>query len=281
MIKFYLYKHGGYLLVCLFILLFSACDKKAVVPDLEEFTRADREKLGDFIEWEMTNDGIYDILPQAAPYDTLYWYTQKLYNQAISVLQRDQQSPANNRWANGRSWDVLIFEGAEKSAFVLPGGNLYLSTGLLKSLEKEYELYYFLAFEANIMHEDFLLKQLVREYNAITLRNVISGSAPANSTTLDIIARELPALVFETETVESIDGATLETICQTSVYDRVGIAPFILNSSNDEAAWLASRKSYNGRPEHLEAIEIEGDFDCGSFKGNGFYSKYVLDVLAN
>ena len=251
------------------------------VPDLEEFTRADREKLGEFIEWEMTNDAIFDILPKTSPYDTLYWYTQTLYNQAISVMQRDQQSPANNRWDENRSWNISIFDDTEKSAFILPGGNLYISTGLLKSFEREYELYYFLSFEANIMHEDFLLKRLVREYNAITLRNVISGSAPANSTTLDIIAEELPTLDFETETIESIDRATLATICQTSIYDRVGIAPFLLNPDNDDAAWLDSRRTYNGRIQHLQAIEIEGDFDCGDFKGNGLYGQFVLELLGN
>lgn len=265
----------------LFLLSFSACDKKMDVPDLEEFTRADREKLGEFIEWEMTNDAIFDVLPKAAPYDTLYWYTQTLYNQVISVMQRDQQSPANNRWTQSRSWDISIFEDTAKTAFVLPAGNLYLSTGLLKSFEREYELYYFLAFEANIMQEDFLLKRMVREYNAITLRNLISGSAPANSTTLDIIAEELPTLDFETETVESIDRATLETICQTSVYDRVGIAPFLLNPDNDSAAWLTTRRTYNGRIQHLQVIEIEGDFDCGEFKGDGLYGEFVLDVLGN
>ena len=267
--------------MCLFIALFSACDKQQDVPDLEEFTRADREKLGEFIEWEMTNGGIFNILPQTAPYDSLYWYTQTLYNQATNVMRRDQQSPANNRWNQNQEWTISIFDDTTKTAFVLPGGNLYLSTGLLKSLKREYELYYFLAFEANIMHEDFLLKRLVREYNAITLRNVISGSAPANSTTLDIITEELPSLIFETETVESIDRLTLETICQTSIYDHIGLAPFLLNSNNNDAIWLDTRRSYNGRTQHLQNIEIQGSFDCGDFKGDGLYEVYVLDALGN
>ena len=281
MFKFHIYTHGSCFAAFLLLLLLTACNKKPDLPDLEEFTRADREKLGEFIEWEMTNDGVYAILPQTPPYDTLYWYVQTLYNQATSVIRRDQQSPSNNRWNQLRSWDVSIIDSDEKTAFALPGGNLYLSTGLLESLEKEYELYYFLAFEASLMHEDFLLKRLVREYNAITLRNVVSGSAPANSTTLDIIAEELPMLVFETETVESIDRETVKTICQTSVYNRVGIAPFILNSDNEEAAWLAARKSYNGRAEHLQSIEIDGGFDCGNFKGDGQYAKFVLGFLEN
>jgi hypothetical protein len=268
-------------MVCLCILLFSACDKQPDVPDLEEFTRADREKLGEFIEWEITNDGTFSVLPQTTPYDSLYWYTQTLYNQATNIMRRDKQSPANNRWEQNVDWTISIFNDTEKTAFVLPGGSLYLSTGLLKSLEREYELYYFLAFEANIMHEDFLLKRLVREYNSITLRNVISGSAPANSTTLDIITEELPGLVFETETVESIDRLTLQTICQTSIYDRVGLAPFLLNSDNADATWLETRKSYNGRTQHLQSIELEGGSDCGNFKGDGLYEKYVLDVLGN
>lgn len=271
----------GFFYLFVLFLSTSACKKQSVLPDLEEFTRADREQLGEFIKWKLDTDETYTILPETAPYDTLYWYVQTLYNQAISVIKRDQQSPSNNRWDNTRNWSISIIDTIEKTAFILPGGDLYLSTGLLKSFEKEYELYYFLAFEANLMHEDFLLKRLVREYNAITLRNVISGSAPANSTTLEIIAEELPALDFVTETVESIDRFTIETICQTSVYNRVGIAPFLLNPDNEESPWLASRKSYNGRAEHLQVIELVGNFDCGDFKGDGQYGAYVLEVLEN
>ena len=275
------FKFVGCLLVCLLLLSLSACDKKPDLPDLEEFTRADREKLGEFIQWEFENNAFYNILPKTAPYDTLYWYTQTLYNQANSVIKRDQQSPSNNRWNQNREWVISIIKMDKKTAFVLPGGDLYLSTGLLKSLEKEYELYYFLAFEANLMHEDFLLKRMVREYNSITLRNVISGSAPANSTTLHIIAEDLPTLDFQSQTVESIDRLAVATICQTSIYNRIGIAPFLLDANNDDAPWLHSRRSYNGRAQHLAEIEVAGNFDCGDFKGDGQYGRYVLAVLEN
>ena len=281
MLNLHTFKKGGQLLVCLCFLSLIACNQKPELPDLNEFTRADREKLGSFIKSDLLNNGNYTILPSSAPYDSMYWYVQTLYNQAISVVRRDQQSPGNNRWTQDRLWEIIIFEEEAKSAFVLPGGDLFLSTGLLKTLEKEFELYYFLAFEANLMHHDFLLKRMVREYNAITLRNVISGSAPANSTTMSILAEELPALDFETENVESIDRFAVETICQTSVYDRVGIAPFLVNPANDDSPWLESRNSYNGRAEHLENIAIEGDFDCGNYKGDGQYAKYVLDILNN
>ena len=129
------------------------------------------------------------------------------------------------------------------------------------------------------MHEGYLLERLVKEYNAITIRNLISGSAPANSTTLDIITEDFPNLIFEPETVELIDRDAVRTICRTSIYSNTGIAPFILNADNEEAAWLSSRRSYNGRVENIEGMESNEDFDCGNEIGDGDYEKYVLSIL--
>ena len=271
---------GGVFLLVLPSFLFISCEQKNELPDLTEFTRSDREQLGEFIQWELDQDGIYNIISNAFPYDSLYWYIQTLYDQSTTIIRRDLQSPANNRWDQQRSWKVsIIDDDTEQIAFVLPGGDLFLSSGLLKSLERTYELYYFLAFEANLMQEGYLLEQLVREYNAITLRNLISGTAPANSTTLDIITEDFPTLVFEPETVELIDRDAIKTICETSIYSRMGIAPFLLNNQNESAAWLASRKTYGGRPQNIEGLELEGSADCGDLTGNGAYAYYVLSVL--
>jgi len=270
---------GGLLLAALCSVLLFSCQQRNELPDLEEFTRADRENLGEFLQWEFNQDETFDVLPQTFPYDSLYWYVQTLYNQSTSVMRRDLLSPTNNRWDQNREWTISIIDDDEKIALILPGGNLYLSTSLLKSLERAYELFYFLSFEANLMQEGFLLERLVQEYNAITIRNLISGSAPANSTTLDIIAADFPTLIFAAETVELIDRDAVRTVCQTSVYSQTGIAPFILDAENDNAAWLASRLTYNGRTANIENIGIDGGFECGNLIGNGDYERYVLSAL--
>jgi len=67
------YAYGPLLVVLISAFLFS-CQKKNEIPDLEEFTRTDREKLGEFIQWELEQDATFSVLPNSFPYDSLYWY---------------------------------------------------------------------------------------------------------------------------------------------------------------------------------------------------------------
>ena len=83
-------------------------------------------------------------------------------------MQLDNQSPSDNRWSG--DWQIYIIDNdVEKHAFTLPGGDLFITTGMLTSFEKEYELYYLLTFEATLMHEGYLLDLLKQEYNSLTL----------------------------------------------------------------------------------------------------------------
>ena len=261
------------------LLLLLSCQKDSIV--LPNFTRADQEKMGQLIEAELFADQVFQILPQTSPNDSMiYWYVQNLYNQATQTMRLDLSSPKSNRWQENRLWEVkIIDDDLEKIAFVLPGGNLYLSTGLLKSLEREYELYYFLTFESTLMHEDFLLNRLIREYNSITIQNVVDGTAAANAITIDIITEELPSLIFEPTFVEEIDQLTVRNICQTSIYNNNGLVPFLLEPTNANAAWLSSRQTYSNRASHIQGIEVQGSISCGDKTGSGNYQNYVLSML--
>jgi hypothetical protein len=265
------------------ICFFPSCQNNFDEPlKPSEFNKELREKLGDITRVAIANDvANFNILPNVPPYDTsVYWYVQNLYNQATNLLRIDHQSIESDRWNYDRRWRVTILDEEEINAYAIPGGHFYITTGFLKVLETEHELYYVLAFEASLMNEKVLLNRLISEYNTTKLEDIIKQIPIADGTDSRKLALSLRNLDFNEEDVLKVDNYTADLICSTSIFDRTGIVP-ILNrlQDNPNFAWLqtryydsASRKDYV-----LNILNPEGN--CGAVKSNGGYQRYILDIL--
>ncbi len=247
------------------------------VPTEQTFTKEKLEKLGSLLRNELL--GQYEFLPEWAPYDTsVYWYTQTLYNQATSIMHLDKHSPVYNKWDQDRQWKVFILKNDEEHlAFTLPGGDFFISTGMLKRFKKDYELYALLSFEANLMNDGHLLVQWVREYNSLTINNLIEGNDQPNPLTAEMLAQEMTSFVFEPKTVEAVDKAAIENTCSTSILSPIGLLPLISNPDFAGIRWLQTRPSYDGRKEMLSG---EAEHQCQNNQlGGGNYQRFVLDIL--
>lgn len=264
-------------------LAFSSC-RKEDVPAPSTFTKEKREMLGDQMRIAIAADQVnFPALSYNSPADSAYWYIQKLYNQAINVLKIDGQSPSDDRWNRSREWQVTILDLDDvKTAFTTPGGHIYLSTGLLKSLNKEYELYYILTFEATLMHEKYLLNRLINEFNTTSLNNFVQGiPPPPNSPTLQDVANMLGELNFDEAMTSEMDEIAVSLICQTSIFDRTGIISIMDQLDEADTKWMQTRRSYDYRSQldYILNLPVTSGDDCGEFKSNGGYQKYVLDRL--
>ncbi len=266
--------------LCFFLVCITACKENLSPPvKSSEITKAQREQLGDRIQIAIAvNEEKFPILPLAPPYDTtVYWYVQNLYKQVNFNMRLDNLSLPSDRWSQERGWNVTILDIPERNAFVIPGGHLYLTTGLLRSLKHEYELYYILAFEATLMNERFLLNRLVTVFNPAMLVELSNGAPSPNSATNDV-AEIVSHLVFDEEDVKEVDEHCASLICSTSIFDRLGIIPLIDLFDIDEP-WFSNRPSYTGRTDYVSnRINVEED-NCGSFRTNGGYQRYILDPL--
>jgi hypothetical protein len=261
-------------------LLFTTCQGDLPeVPTQDQFTKQKLEKLGDILFPEVLSN--HAFLPQIPPFDTsVYWFVQTLYDQATNAMHLDKESSPDNRWTEGRQWRITIIKNdAVRHAFTLPGGDFFITTGMLRSFENEYELYALISFEAVLMNEGHLLKRLTREYNSLTLLNLIEGRATANQITGDIIAEELPELVYEEASIELADRQMVSSVCETSVFDPRGLAPFLLEPAFSDALWMETRPSYAGRTVAIADAATTSAGSCGTLKGNGKYQRYVLNVL--
>ena len=265
------------------LVIMSSC-RKENIPAPSEFTKEKREQLGDLMKVAIASDmSQFPILSQDSQFDSTYWYVQKLYDQAINVLKNDGQSPSDDRWDKSRKWEVTILDlEDERTAFITPGGHLYISRGLLKSLNKEYELYYILTFEATLMHERYVLNRLINEYNTTTLNNFVLGvPPPPGSPILTDVAKMLGEIDFDEEMTREVDERSVSLICKSSIFDRTGIVNIMTTLEIDETKWMQTRRSYDYRSQldYILNLPVSTGDDCGTFRTNGGYQKYVLDKL--
>jgi len=269
------------ILILLPLILCISCLQEYEEPIIppSQFTKAQREALGKEIKIAIAFNEQFVELPNIPPYDTsIYDYIQTLYNQVTNQMRLDRQSPSNNRWSSGRTWEITILQHPEKNIFVLPGGNLYLTTGLLRALESENELYYLLAFEATLMNEKFLFHKIINTFNTNMLSKIADGYSRRNEPSAADIVDIIDKLDFDNAQTREVDQLTTSLICRSSIMDPLGIAR--LSEINDNTwYWLDYRSNYPGRAEYIQRIIDRSTETCGDFTTNGNYSRLVLGML--
>ena len=263
----------------LLLLIFSNC--RSSEDDLvrpSEFTKEQRESLGDIIQSAIKLDSRdFAILPNIAPYDEAYQVATKLYDQVTNAMRLDRQSPSNNRWNTQRDWEIGILISEEQNAFILPGGHLYITTGFLKALQSEHELYYLLAYEANLMNEKFLLNRLFSTYNTSTLLDIVNGPLGQSDVSPKEIALTLAHMNYEEEDLKAADNMTIDLICQTSVFNNDGLSGIYASSLDGQIQWVANR-DYPGRLSLVSQLIAQRQA-CGQFTTEGAYEEKVLANL--
>ncbi len=270
------------ILISLSLFLLYSC-----VPEYEEpiippsqFTKYQREALGDKVKIAIAfEDERFPVLPNIPPYDTtIYDFVQTLYDQATNEMRLDRRSPQSNKWDIDRPWRVNILTLPEKNIFVIPGGGIYLTTGLLRSLETEHELYYLLAFEASLMNEKFLFFQIINRINTNALTKIVDGFPRRDDPTADDIAAFIDNLEFSSDQVKTLDQNAIDIICKSSIMDPRGINR-IAQQTGIDWLWLNYRTNYTGRQDDIQRLLENRASDCGNFRTNGNYDRYVLSKL--
>ncbi len=261
------------LLLSVFLLLALASCREDIEPIIKpsEFDKPLRERLGEELKLAIAaNRQVFPLLPDMPPYQsTIYAYVRDLYQQATREMQLDRRSPDINRWNQARTWQVRIIESDIRNAFVIPGGDFYITTGFLKSLQQEYQLYYIMVFEAVMMQDRHLLDRMIEEYGTQDLYQIARGKASAKG-----LDSKLANLEMDPVLVELLDEKTANIICKTSSFDRRGILPLI-EAVDDPCRWLELRPSYTNRSVKI-STDMAGDEDCGDFRTNGGYEEQVL-----
>lgn len=270
----------GIALALLFLLMgFNGCIPNQDIPSPSQVTKAQRTALGTTIRDVLSSDTIhFSVLSKDNPtFISSFNYLQQLYNQAYYLLRDDWNAPDSDKWDVNRLWEVFILDTPEKMAFCLPGGDFFITSGLLKSLDYEYELYYIMCFESVIMHHRYLLNELISSANnTADLLQIIDTGISNSKITIEDLTNKLVHEISYTEDgmIKDIDRRTHELICASSLFNRFAILP-ILSRLNSSDAWLYMRPSYEGRANFISSeLEVENLSSCGNKKWSSQSADY-------
>lgn len=262
------------------ISVFSSCKKDSPKPTPDDFTFEVREDLGAVLSDAILNNGDqFNILDKEDYEDNVYYYMNSMMKQAANLYRFNN---TNSGWSQERAWEsFVIHNDDEKYAFCIPGGNFYISTGFLKEIEQDFELYYIMAFELTMMQEEVILDKLyslgIENIAAISNGTVEPGALSADDVVLSFID---PTFTYDSAIVQEIDNQTMDYICKSSDYNRFGIVNLIDNLTDSDCIWLETRPSYADRNLiNLNDVEVDDITDCGNRKETGLYEELVLQYL--
>lgn len=255
---------SGWVLLLILLMGILSCRPGELPPKPSEITKQQREQLGNTIRDAILDDPHnFTVLENLPDYVELRNHLEELYRQAIYSIREDATSGAD-KWTNTRKWEVHILVSPEKQAFCLPGGHFFISTGFLKAIEQDYELYYLMTFEALLMNERHLFNKLISLANnpatLVEVAETTKSDEGINAMLLGInIAYDIQFL--DGGIIQQLDDLTLVTICESSSIDIMGVLP-VLEFLHNGDIWLNNRPSYSNRAQYIDQHEIKTLSDC-------------------
>ncbi len=246
--------------------LFFSCKKteQIIQTDLEVFTVEDHRVIGQKMAEQIAHlPEVFNILDRIE-YKDAYQYLNTL----ISTLKLT----AVVRHRDDFNWQVTILHNdAIESAFTLPGGHIYVYTGLLHFLEGEHELMAILANEIAYADREFSALALRDKHGGVFLGNIKLGQEAKE---LPEVVATFPFIEYAKDRVADADEYAISLICPFQ-YDVEGLKNFLHRANSSNAEWVVSKKgeNFNRRIEHIDQYAI----GCGE-GGVTNYDQYVRKI---
>jgi len=255
------------------IALLSSCDTRVndSVFGSNQFTNIEQENLGDQVWCALVGeDSPLNVLSREEN-NLLYEFVETLYTQSYFVLR------GRDGWTTTRDWRLAIIQDDVQTAFTLPGGNFIISTGMLKTFRKEYELFYLFSFENSLMNssEIYLDNLLSSIENSLVLDDLIANANPMMA--LQIGTELYGDQVFSPGVVAQIDELAMDLICESSTFRTDGINQF-LTSIRPDSRWGISRPSSFDRLSAVNAYFLGQDCK-NSRRSTSLGPDYYVDVI--
>ncbi len=215
--------------------LFSSCKKPKEVlvhQDKDEFTFEEQQKIGnnlaDQINLHSTNASILD----RASNEAFYAYVDRILESIINTNLVETR--------NVFDWEIIILnDDNTRSAFTIPGGKIYIYTGLLKMINGEHELFSILAHEVCYSDKGGIIETMKENYEAFLISDIEIGTY---STGTDNIAKTINNLLYSEKNVAKADSFAMEMVCPFQ-YEAKGLRSFIdrAGETTDQVKWLENR----------------------------------------
>ncbi len=184
-------------------------DDQTVIINPEEFSVSDMNKIGAaFQEAILLNPeiNVLDRFEYPEAYDFIDQRFMMLVNTDKVKHRRDFY------------WNISILNDDNvQTAFALPGGHMFIYTGMLKHLKSEAQLESVLAHEIFYADNEVGIQQLKSEFGGIVLGDLILGNNVPN---IREMAASMPNLAYSPDDVMSADEFAVDIICQFNYHAR-------------------------------------------------------------
>lgn len=253
------------------LLVFSACrkDKGEVIgQSKQEYTTDEVIIIGEEMASAITNNPDFEVLA-LADYQAGYTYLNDLY------MTIANNAPVENRLTF--KWNAnIIMDDDLRTAFTIPGGDFYITTGLLKFLKSESELLAVMGHEIYHADKGGVVSILNQKFGGDKFGGLVLGEPVAE---INEITSFLKEITYSEDMVYSADSFSVELICPF-LYDPLGLDRVIKRAQDNPASleidWVTHRRVEN-MSFRLERI-FELAQDCDDFgkvyedRYNGFKS---------
>ncbi len=254
-----------FLIIIGFMILYS-CSSNEEVFFPSNLTIENREFIGDeLLLHVLDNKNQYPYL-DTTQYHVVYNYVQRFYDQ-VTVFYKNEDSQLSQAWTKDREWRVLILDTDEIHAFCTTGGHLLITSGLLKALRSENELYYLMSFESTLLNSEELYKALSQNISSDKLMRLSDQNYSLS--TIQELYNKLFSLSLEKETANKIRAKAVHNICETSVFKTDGYSS-IMNKIEMNTTW-GIQKAHNQLGECTDCNR------CGTHHGG--VERYQENVL--
>ena len=223
----------------------------------DQFTIEEQVNIGNTMKQEIESMRevfpIMNKLTNKCAYDRLNIIFNTLLNTSV----------VNNR--KEFDWSLYIIDNDQiKNAFTLPGGHVYIYSGLLKFLKTESQLVAVLGNEIAYADDEYTLNTLIEEHGNLILGDLSLGNPVPN---LSDILIELPYIQYEDSFVKKADSISISLICPFQ-YDANSLQDFIESASASNIEWVSSKKGgdINNRIKKIESLTGNCGEDEGTFE---------------
>ena len=261
--------------------ILGGCKRSTIPPPyvFDEITKSQRELLGKRINLAiLTQPDIFPLRSSAGPNnEILYGYLQAYYDQATFFYRIDEEGGGPGSWNQNRQWRVYVLDIDSPNAFVIPGGDFFITEGMLSQLNNESELFALMSFEASLLQSRLILSELAEQYVAEDFIDLLElGNSKGGLDRQDLLVDFL-GIEYEDFQLINIDETTAMHICDASAFRQQSLSQLIKSfPANSDSPWFL-QKSYGSRIEKIESFISAPN--CGNRSTDGSYQEEVLDLL--
>ncbi len=251
-------------------ILWMSCEK----PDpteISEFTIQEEIELGKKMENATIKDTTNFIVLSSADYPFAYNY---LNSKIVTLLESGRIINVDNFL-----WRVQVIHNDELIASTAyPGGVIFVTTGLLQSIESEAQFLGWLSHEMAYAEKHLTKEFLASEYSLSVLLDVAIGTS-AIEVTNDLV-HTLWSEQMPREFVEIADRFAVTVTCDT-YYNALGFSEFlrIMEMLQEKPNWLIQRPGTKQRINDSQ-LQVQTS-NCSGEEINGEIYKDFLNKLPN